>query len=577
MLMYSLFITLLALQGPVMVSAQDSQSIQKVWGVFAFTVYGDSKPSELTSSRTLTDYGANELATAASDFRYRYVSGGSNTIIQNISPIILDSNDVVVLSATDQNIVGSAQAFMQGLYPPLGSMNIPSSQIANGSFTQAPLNGYQYPRIVTVGNADPQSILIEGHAMCDMYNAAEGEYRGSNEAQDITRDTDAFYRKLWKLALSGAYDDTSATYTNAVAISEYLDYEVVHNDSLLESLNHADIIRARSLADQYAWSTNSQQSSSSGSAIRVASPIAGQTLASSILEAFDLNIQASGTRQKMTLLFGGDEPAVALSSLLGLANQHQPNFFSRLVRGGSFVFELYSYENSSNLYPTYPGMDNLYVRFLLHNGTDNTTDFEMYSLFGHGPSRASIPYTEFHSELETFALASTEEWCLRCNAETVFCNGVLDQTVSQPKKNRGLAPAVAGVIGAVTTLAVIGLTAVIVFLICRARKGRYPKKGSLGGFKGPSKLASDTDLSFSEPIWGNSKTDSTQASSGLAAGVGVAVQGHERTGSWEMRQGKKEIGNIEPDGMEVMSPSEENGEYWGVHSGLQPVKIRESV
>ena len=574
--MYGLSIALLALQGLV-VSAQDFHPIEKVWGVFAFTVHGDSKPSALARSQTLTDYGANELAAAASNFRYRYVSGGSDTVIQNLSPTILDSNDVDVLSATDQKTVGSAQAFMQGLYPPLGSMNIPSSQVANGSFAQAPLNGYQYPRIVTVGEADPQSILIEGQAMCDMYDAAEGEYRASDEVQGITRDTEAFYRKLWKLALSAVYDESSATYTNAVPISEYLDYEVVHNDSLLESLNHADILRARSLADQYIWSTNRQQSSSSGSMIGVVSPIAGQTLASSILEAFDLNIQEGGMRQKMTLLFGGDEPAVALSSLVGLANQHQPNFFSRLVRGGSFVFELYSFEDSSNSYPSYPGIDNLYVRFLLHNGTDNTTKFEPYSLFGHSPSRASIPYTEFHSELETFAVASTQEWCLRCNAETVFCNGVLDQSESQKKKDRSMAPALAGVIGAVTTLAVIAFVGIVLILIARVRKGKPPNKGSLGGFKGPGKLASDADLSFSEPIWRNSKTDNSQPSSGLAAGVGVAVHGHERTGSWEMGQGRKEIEHIQPDGMEARSPFAEHEEDWVVHSGLQPVKVRESV
>ncbi|KAJ5177951.1 Histidine phosphatase superfamily clade-2 [Penicillium coprophilum] len=579
MLMYGLPIAFLALQGPAMVSAQGSDSTEKVWGVFAFTVYGDSKPSVLTSSRTLTDYGANELAAAASAFRYRYVStpAGSETGIQNISPIILDSNDVDVLSTTNQNIVGSAQAFMQGLYPPLGSMNITSNQIANGSFAQAPLNGYQYSRIVTLGEADPQSILVEGHAMCDMYRAAEGEYRASDEVQDITRDTEAFYRKLWKLALSEVYDESSATYMNAVPISEYLDYAAVHNESLFESLNHADVLRARSLADQYLWSTNSEQSSPNGSVIGVASPIAGQTLASSILEAFDLNIQESGTRQKMTLLFGGDEPAVALSSVMGLASQHQPNFSSRLVRGGSFVFELYSFENRSNLYPSYPGIDNLYVRFLLHNGTDNTTNFQTYSLFGHSPSQAAIPYNEFHSELETFAVASTQEWCLRCNAETVFCNGVLDPSESQPwKKNKEMAPAVAGVIGAVTTLAVIGFTAIVAFLMCGARKGK-PNKGSLGGFKGSGKLASDTDVSYGEPIWGNSKADGTQTSTGVAAGVEVAMQGQERSGSWEMGQGKKENENIQPDGMEVRSPFDDHEEEWRVNSGVQAVEIRESV
>ncbi|KAJ5468843.1 hypothetical protein N7475_006595 [Penicillium sp. IBT 31633x] len=575
MLVQGLLVPFLVLQGPALVSAQDSYSTEKVWGVFAFTVYGDSKPSALDNSRTLTDYGANGIASAALAFRHRYISSGSSgTGIQNISPIILDSNDVDVLSTTDQNTVGSAQAFMQALYPPLGSMEVSSTQSANGSFAQAPLNGYQYPRIVTIGEADPQSILIEGQTVCPMYHAAEAEYRNSEEVQDITRDTEAFYRKLWKLALSATYDDASVTYTNAVQISEYLEYEVVHNASLLEALNEADIIHARWLADQYLWSTNSQQSSSSGSTIRVISPIAGQTLASSILAAFDLNIQESGDRHKMTLLFGGDEPAVALSSLIGLASKQQSNFLSRLVRGGSFVFELYSFEDSSNLYPTYPGSDNLYVRFLLHNGTDNATEFEPYSLFGHGPSRASIPYTEFRSELETFAVASTQEWCLRCNSDSVFCNGVLDQSASQPEKKR-MSPAVAGVIGAIVTLIVVGVISALAFFVWGIRKSKA-HKGSRGGFKGPDKLADDADVSFREPIWESSKTNNAQSPNDLS--TGVVVQGHERTGSWEMEEGKKAIENIQTEGTQALSPFEETTEDdWRIHSGLRPVKVRESV
>jgi hypothetical protein len=569
MLLYGLSIALLTLQGPVLVSAQDS-SAEKVWGVFAFTVHGESKPSALTSDQTLTDYGANELVAAASAFRSRYVSTvrGSATGIQNISPIMLDSNDVDVLSTTDQSIVGSAQAFMQGLYPPLGSMDISSTQFANGSFAQGPLNGYQYPRIVTVGQADPQSLLVEGQTGCNMYDAAEAEYRVSEEAQDITRDTAAFYEKLWTLALSGVYDEASVTYTNAVQISEYLEYELVHNASLLETLLYADIRHARSLADQYMWSTNSQQSSSSGSTIRAASPIAGQTLASSIMEAFDLNIRNSGDRQKMTLLFGSDEPLVALSCLMGLASQQQPNFFSRLVRGGSFVFELYSFEDRNDLYPSYPGIDSLYVRFLLHNGTDNSTDFETYPLFAHGPSHTSIPYTEFRSELETFAVTSTQEWCLRCNAEVVFCNGVMDQSTSQPKMKKDVSPAVAGVIGAVVTITVVGFTAAIAFFLCGVRK-RKAHRGSLGGFKGPGKHASDVDVSFHEPVWAAS-TNNSQPSNDLP--IGAVVRGHERTGSWEMEQGKKER-----NGREVGLPFEEIEEDWRVLSGLPPVKIRESV
>ncbi|CAG7919063.1 unnamed protein product [Penicillium olsonii] len=572
-----LYIAFLALQGLGVVSAQ-SQPSEKVWGVYAFTVNGDSKPSVISSSKPLTDYGANELVTAASAFRSRYISksGISETGIQGISPIILDSNDVNVLSTTDQNVIGSAQAFMQGLYPPLGAMNVSSTQKVNSSFELAPLDGYQYPQIITLGDADPSSIMIEGQAKCNMYQAAESVYRSSNEAEQMARDTDTFYRMIWSLGMSGVYDESFATWTNAVPISEYLDYELLHNESFMQSMTDAQIIRARWLADQYLWNTNSQQSSSSGSMIRSISPIAGQTLASSIIQAFDMNIQQKGTRQKMTLMFGGDEPVVALSSLLGLASDRQPSFFSRLVRGGSFVFELYSLETSGDLYPSYPQASNLHVRFMLHNGTENATSFEPYTMFGHSPSQASIPYSEFRSELETFAVSSIREWCVQCNAESLFCTGALGEGNSTPEKKR-IAPAVAGVIGAVVTLAVVSITAVIGFLLCgacpiKSRKGSA--RSSLGGFKGPGKLASDTDVSFRNPIWSASKPDTADPSDGIQAGV--VVQGHERHGSWEMGEGKKETETVQSDGARE-SPFGDEHEDWRIHSGLQPVKIRESV
>ncbi|CAI7593439.1 unnamed protein product [Penicillium bialowiezense] len=559
MSMYGIYIALLALQGLVLASAQQSNTTERVWGVYAFTVYGDTKPDVLSSSRPLTDYGASELAAAASNFRSRYISksGISETGVQGISPIILDSNDVDVLSTTDQNVIGSAQAFMQGLYPPLGSMNVSGPQKVHGSFAQAPLDGYQYPRIVTLGESDPQSIMIEGQAKCNMYQAAESVYRNSGQAEQMARDTDTFYRTIWSLGMSGVYDESFATYTNAVPISEYLDYENLHNETFTETVTDAQIVRARWLADQYLWNTNSQQSSSTGSMIRQISPIAGQTLASSIMQAFDLNIQQKGTRQKMTFMFGNDEPAVALSSLVGLANDHQPNFLSRLVRGGSFVFELYSFEENADLYPSYPQADNLYIRFMLHNGTGNKTTFEPYSLFGHSPSQATIPYSEFRSELETFAVSSIQDWCVQCNAESLFCTGALDQSNTTPKQKKGMAPAVAGVIGAVVTLAVVSIAAIVGCFLCGAVKGKSRQgsaRSSFGGFKGPGKLASDTDVSFRNPIWGASKTGNADPSGETNAGV--VVQGHERLGSWEMGQSKKETDDVSSDG---------------------PVKIRESV
>ncbi|CEJ58510.1 hypothetical protein PMG11_07164 [Penicillium brasilianum] len=569
------------LQASLPVTAQ--AYTEKVWGVFAYTVHGDSTPNVLAEARPrfLSDYGANQLAAAGAAFRDRYLSSGegftvSDSAIQYISASVLDSKDVGIFSTTDQFNIASAQAFMQGLYPPLGQSGMaPSDTGGNSSFDVSPLDGYQYPQIVTLGNGDPQSVMVAGQADCSMHQVAESEYRNGDYAREITEITDAFYVRLWHEVLSGVYAESSATYSNAVDISDYIEYEAVHNSTVQTQLTENEIRQARWWADHYTYATNGQSDSNSQSTISAVSPIAGQTLATSILRAFDLNIEKFGTAQKMTLLFGGAEPAVALASLLGLAAEQRPNFYSRPVRGASLVFELYSYE-ADEVYPTYPGIDNLYVRFFMHNGT-NDTDFTSYSLFGYGPSHEYIPYSEFRSEVETFAVQSTQEWCLRCNSAAVFCTGVLDSNGSDSsKKNKGMAPAVAGVIGAVVTLAVIGLLVALGYFIWSRRKRQGNHKPSLGGFKGTDKLASDTDLTFKSPIWDASKSVHAEQNNDIASGV--AVRGHERLGSWEMGQQKKEIDDVESASHRHMSTLEdENEDEWRIHSGLQPVKIRESV
>ncbi|KAJ5086526.1 hypothetical protein NUU61_007833 [Penicillium alfredii] len=571
----------LALQAASPVSAQNYT--EKVWGVVAYTLYGDSTPVALVqdSSRVLTNYGASSLAAAGSAFRDRYVateeSGNEATGIQDISTNLLDTKQIEVFSTTDQYVAASAQAFLQGLYPPLGQSNITyadwTTELANGSLARSPLDGYQYPRIVTLGSSDPQSLTLAGQTRCPMHNAAKSEYLNSDNVQEFSQEMRPFYAWIWGEALAGVYAESSATYSNAVDIANYLEYELVHNSSLLKHVNHDEISRVRWLADRYTYDTNSQDSSfSQSSYIGAVNAIAGQTLASSILHALDTNVNGNGAQSKMTLLFGSDEPAVALASLVGLADQQQSNFYSRPARGGSLIFELYSFGDSEQD-SAYPSPDDLYVRFFLHNGTNSSIEFLSYSLFKHGPSQAYIPYTEFRTEMETFATTSIQEWCLRCNSQSVFCEGAVDRNQSPSEGKKQVSPAVAGVIGAVVTLVVVAMLAAICFLIWGVHK--HTHKPSLGGFKGTRKLASDKDVTFRNPVWGIFKPLKSQQPD--EAPADAIVQGHERVGSWEMGQQQKEIEDISTGNPQGISPFDENEEEWRAHSGLQPVKVRESV
>lgn len=554
------------------VSAQDLS--QKVWAVFAYTLHGDSIPTALPQEKTLTPYGASGLYTAGSSFRDRYVaSNAGDTKVRDISPDLLDSGDVIVFSTVQKPDMASAQAFMQGLYPPLEqseNSTYPDSsvQLANGSVAIAPLGGYQYPNILTYGLDDPKSIALNGQDQCPMHEIEVSEYESSDEFQRITQTTEAFYIDLWDQGLSGVYDRSSATYKNAHDIAEYLDYEKVHNASLMLNLGDDDLERARYYANKYLFATSGQATDlESQSATKPVRTVAGRALASKILDAFETNIQYLGMMGKMNLAFGGPEAAVSLASLMKLSARYG-EFYPQPELGGSLVFELYSLESEDD--PIFPDPSNLYVRFLLHNGTDSSTDFTTYPLFGHGPSSITLSYSDFKLDLQEFSLQSVREWCLMCESPTLFCLGILGQNKegsSGTGKKKGLSLQAAGGIGAAVTIAVFGFIASLAFLVTRFRKPRADR----GGFKGDRKMASDTDVTFKDPVWGDG--NGTQGAGRPAGG------GHGRLGSWEMKKNEeqKEAGPAAVMSSTRAPLSNDAEDDLLIHSTVEPAKVRECV
>ncbi|KAL5002088.1 histidine phosphatase superfamily [Aspergillus recurvatus] len=535
----------------------------RVWAVYAYTVNGETIPRVFPRPRALTSYGAYQLHEAGSVFRGRYVSLTSGadepgTRIENLSPYLLDNDDVKITSTSDVAVLTSAQAFMQGVYPPLNeSFNTTffdnQLELADGSLVSPPLGGYQYPSIITVGVEDPQSLMLSGQALCSRHAAANVEYIASKDFWQTYEESAVFYNRLHALSLSGHFDTMASSYANATTISEFLDYQVVHNESLLHSLSAEDIKRARWYAGRYVFATNGNTSASGTTADGSIRTIAGQGLASSILNAFETTIQDRGANGKMTLQFGNYQTAVSFISLLQLATTN-PNFSSSLPRpGSSLVLELFSLETQ------------LYVRFLLHNGT--RAKFVPYPLFGHGPSNTAIPFSEFQAEMQRMALGSTEDWCRRCNSSAVFCSGVVkaqprQSAASKARKNRGgISAVVAGVIGSVVTIAVLALIGVVGFFFCLRTK--LLRKPSLGGFKRDSKMASDSDLTFMNPQWG----DTIKAPA-------ASAKGHERHGSWEMKN--KSPSRLVQQSVGSSSLADELEEEWDLYS-TAPVKPHEHV
>lgn len=123
----------------------------------------------------LTPLGATQAYNQGSIFRQRYISPAANdidlsgpSVIRNISAYSVVNSQIYVLASDYPYTAATAQAFLQGLYPPytLNVTNTPghgaTAVLANGSYIDAPLDGYQYPRIRTVSHLDPYSIFIAG-------------------------------------------------------------------------------------------------------------------------------------------------------------------------------------------------------------------------------------------------------------------------------------------------------------------------------------------------------------------------------------------------------------------------------
>lgn len=567
-----LYIALLGLSlGILPVVAQDQTA--RVWAVFAYTVNGERIPKVFPRHpKSLTPYGAYQLHEAGSAFRERYVAldgvdSDTSKRIVNLAPELLNTEDVKVASTPDIAVLASAQAFMQGVYPPLNesfnsSFHDDDLELADGSVVQAPLGGYQYPSIETFGFDDPQSVTISGQALCSTYGSANIQYLNSKEFWGTYADSAAFYAHLYSQAISGAFDMKGANFGNATSISEFLDYQAVHNESLFHNLGREYVERARWYAGQYVYETNGNTTSSDAVKDGSIRAIAGQGLVSSVLNAFESSIKGQGAHGKMTLRFGGSQTAVSFASLLQLDNRQNANFTSLPNQGASFVLELFSLESES--YPTFPDPSQLYVRFLFRNGTD--ADFRSYPLFGHSPSRTVLTYSEFQDNIQSMSLGSIADWCQRCDSSAVFCSGVVPATksdVSNPEKSKdGMHPAVAGVVGAAVTVGVLTLFAVVVFFCC-LRTNRVRRKSSLGGFKGNSKMASDSDLTFNNPQWGADIKPPA-----------ASARGYERHGSWEMANSPPRLASHR---VGPSSLAEDIEEEWQLHNSMEPVKAREHV
>ncbi|KAK2025629.1 phosphoglycerate mutase-like protein [Colletotrichum zoysiae] len=533
-------------------SAQSSNP--SVWASVAMIMHGERTPLRSELQNVLTPQGAQQLYAQGDAFRLRYLTSEKLLINSSVSRItsrfpiqgmarnVLEHEQLAILSAPDSHIVAGANAFMQGLYPPItmafaadtGGPSISYSTLT-GNSTQYPLDGYQYPVIETLGSSDERSVAIRGNVECPQWNIS------TTTAMQLDPDM----KKLYETSLpqyqslfstpplnDGVVTPSSASFWDAYNIQQYVSYRYSHDQAVYDEMKdgyarQSEFLMMYARLQQLNMTSNQAVSGlQKGDMIRT---IAGRSLAQKVVDALWANSTPAGPSKKMTLMFSSHEPFLSFFSLAQL-QQGNPTllnpFWNIPQNGAAMVFELIGDkpDTTGDDVSAYPTEENLYVRFLYRENADPKTPFKEYALFGLADTETRVPYGRFKQEMLKFGVDASA-WCKICGSVQSFCHLRTEQpTVGGAICSAVQKPFVAGIIGAVIVLAVLGLAAVAAirvggFRIKRPGTEPRPRRESqipilFRGLRAAEKTASDPDMSVSR-----------------------RGSHHERHGSWELRDG----------------------------------------
>lgn len=146
------------------------------------------------------------------------------------------------------------------------------------------------------------------------------------------------------------------------------------------------------------------------------------------------------------------------------------DFMGIVDYASSMTFELVT--NATVSSTAYPATSDISVRFLFSNGSAAEHGLSAYPLFAQ--SQTVIPWNTFVTEMDKFAIGDQDDWCKACGNSTGICasSSTASSNASSTSSGDvakssggGMSRAVAGVIGAFVTLAVIlGLEALILLV-----------------------------------------------------------------------------------------------------------------
>lgn len=444
-------------------------SAETVLGVYILSRHGD-RTAKATPPTNLTDLGYAEVFTSGTYFRNRYIaSGASNPIFGMNTDLVLESQLTASAPADDDVLQNSAAGFLQALYPPVGEL-LGSATLRNGTVVQTPLNGFQLIPLQTTstGANSENSAWLQGSTGCFNAETSSSNYYSSSEYNNTYYTTLDFYSGIYPM-VQDTYTGESTNFQNAYLLFDLLNVASIHNASSdfpdADLLTPSTFFQLRTLADQHEFNLAYNASEP----IRA---ITGSIIAAQVVAALN-NTITSSYKSKLNIQFnsyGG------MQSFFGLANLTQQNsdFFGVPDYASTLTWELVT--NATVSATRLPSIDDVSVRFLFHNGTTSNTSTPVeYSLFDSG--RSPLPWNEFVSGMNKFAIGNQAEWCKACGNSTGLCSSAI---LGDGSRGGQMSLAVAGVTGAMVTLAVILGIELLIMLVGGFRLVRKRRSAGFG-------------------------------------------------------------------------------------------------
>ncbi|TVY36394.1 hypothetical protein LSUB1_G004763 [Lachnellula subtilissima] len=442
------------------------QAQETVLGVYIFHRHGD-RTSKSYPPASLTDLGYYQVHASGDYYRNRYVKSDASSEIYGISSDLVKNSQLSVQAPADTVLQNSASGFLQGLYPPVGT-SLGTQSLANGTNVTSPLSGFQLIPVNVVASASSSansenSAWLQGSSGCESASVSSNNYFYSAEYIQKLNSTADFYKSILPVINGTSPLLMTRSRTHILIVYDLIHVSQIHNKTIQSSnlLTSDTVFQLQTLADNHEFNL----AYNSSDKIRA---IAGSTLAAQVVQQLNTTITGK-SKVPVGIQFGA---YASFLSFFGLAQlpKASENFTGIVDYASSMAFELVT--NATVNSTSYPSADQISIRFLFSNGTASENPLTAYPLFGQEETVISWP--TFVDEMNKFAIGDLATWCQQCGNSTGACASTTSSSSSasasasassQSSSSGGISKAVAGVIGAMVTLAVIlGLEALIILL-----------------------------------------------------------------------------------------------------------------